>query len=256
MVDALVLSGGEIERERFPEIDPGIRCKARIPILGRPMAEWVVQGLRSSQQVGRIVVVGRSSIETPSLRALDAEVVPEAGDISGNLRAGIQALTGSPRVLGLSGDLPLLTREGLEDLFSHAPAADVVFPYVERGDVLQAFPEREWVFSRTPEGSYTGCSVALFRPDALLSNWRWVEELLAARRKSPLGLAGMIGPWMAARYLFGRLRVADVERQLSSLLRLVGRGYPSRFAELAMDVDKQTDIALAEAALSRRFQLA
>lgn len=62
----------------------------------------------------------------------------------------------------------------------------------------------------------------------------------------------MIGPSIALRYALGRLRVADVERKLSSMVRLTVRGYRSRYPELAMDVDKQGDLAVVEEWLRAR----
>jgi molybdopterin-guanine dinucleotide biosynthesis protein A len=251
-VDAIVLSGGDLETERFHGLGADIDCKAQIPLLGKPMVEWTVQGLRTCPRIGRIVVVGPPGVDTAAVRALGVIVVPEAGGIVENLRAGLDALPGARQILGLSGDLPLVTCDALEDLFLHAPEADVVFPYVERADILRDFPERVWVFSETPDGAFTGCSAALFRPDAVLANWRWVEALLGARRRSPLGLALLIGPSLALKYLLRRLRVADVEKKLSALLHLVGRGYQSRFSELAMDLDKSSDIPLVERVLEQR----
>jgi molybdopterin-guanine dinucleotide biosynthesis protein A len=256
VVDALVLSGGAIERERFVGLSPDIVCKAQLPILGRPMVEWVVRGLRSCPRMGRIVVVGPEGIGTPSLRDRGVTLVPEPGGIAANLRAGLDALPGSQRVLALSGDLPLLTPAALDDLFTNAPDADLVYPYVERADILRDFPDRDWLFARTPDGMFTGSSAALCRPEALLANWPWVEEILNARRMKPLGLARMVGPSFALRYLLRRLRVSDVEQKLSSRLHLVGRGYQTRFTELTMDVDKLSDTARVEQVLRQRERTA
>jgi molybdopterin-guanine dinucleotide biosynthesis protein A len=252
VIDAIVLAGGGLERERFPELDPGIQRKAQIPILGRPVVEHVVRALRETSATGRIVVVGHPSLASDQMLALDAQLVPEAGDIAANLRAGLDALPGAERVLALSGDLPLVTPAALSDLFSRAPDADVVFPVVERDAVLRAFPGREWMFARSPDGAFTGSSAFLFHPGPVLGQWRWVEDLLGARRKSPFQLALMIGLPMALRYLWGRLRIADVEQKLSELLHVTGRAYRSPFPELAMDVDKLADIVLAEETLRHR----
>jgi CTP:molybdopterin cytidylyltransferase MocA len=253
-MDALVLAGGELETERFTGLDPSVRRKAQIPVLGRPMVEWTVAAVRSCTGVKRIVVVGDESLATRELRDLNASVVPEGAGIADNLRAGLAALPGAAGVIAVSADLPLVTRAGLEDLMTNAPAADVVFPYVERKEIIAAFPDREWIFAQTPEGAFTGGAAGLFRCEPVLANWNWVEQLLEARRKSVLGLAAMIGPVFAVKYLLHRLRVADVERKLSALLHLEGRGYCTCFAELAMDVDKFSDVALVEDVLRAREQ--
>jgi GTP:adenosylcobinamide-phosphate guanylyltransferase len=252
MTDAIVLSGGTIEPARFAGLDPAIRRKAQIPILGRPMVDWTVRGLRACPEVGRIVVVGDPTLCTAELRESGAELIVESASISENLRAGLDSIPGAERGIAVSGDLPLLTGAALEDLIRNAPQADVVFPYVERADIERAFPAREWLFAKTPEGEFTGCSAFLFRRQALLDRWSWVEEPLGARRRSVLGLAMLLGPAIAARYLFGRLRVADVERKISSILRLAGRGYRTSFPELAMDVDKIADVELVERVLGER----
>jgi molybdopterin-guanine dinucleotide biosynthesis protein A len=256
MIDALVLSGGVIEREKFPGLSAEIARKAELPIRGLPLVACGVRGLRTCPQIGRIVVVGDLGASLSALEEAGVEVVPEAGGIARNLRAGLDALSGSPRVLALSGDLPLVSRTELDDLFARAPDADLVYPYVERADALRDFPERDWLFARTPEGMFTGSSAALCRPEALRANWPWVEQILAARRSQPLALARMVGPSCALRYLFGRLRVADVEKRLSSQLHLVGRGYRSRYTGLSMDVDRASDIPLVERALREREAMA
>jgi len=252
VVDAIVLAGGGLERGRFQRLDPSIERKAQVPLLGRPMVEWAVRGLRSSPRVERVVVVGHPSLDTPALRELRATLVPEAGDIAPNLRLGLDALPGAARILTLSGDLPLVTRAAVDDLLEHAPEADAVFPYVERVDIQRDFPDRQWIFAATPDGHLTGSSAFLFRPEAVRAGWRWVEEFLNARRHSPLRLAARFGLGFAVKLALRRLRVRDVEEKLSELLHLSARGYRTRFSELAMDVDKYSDIAFVERLLEQR----
>lgn len=250
--NAVVLSGGGFEADRFRDSAIQVQWKAEIPLLGRPMVEWAVRGLRSCPDIGDVVVVCPPGLASPELARLEARVAAERGDISANLRVGLDALPPSERVLVVSGDLPLLTRECLDDLLEHAPAADLVFPYVERADIQRAYPEREWLYARTLDGHLTGCSAGLVRPEAILSNWSWVEALLNARRHSPLRLAAMFGLPLALRLLSGRVRVRDVEERLSGLLHVTGRGYRTRYAELAMDVDKGSDVAFVESRLRQR----
>src|SRR5439155_601218 len=113
----------------------------------RPMVEWVVRGLRSCPRIEWIVVVGDEGAVTPPLQESGAVVMREAGGIAENLQAGLGALSGSRRVLALSGDLPLVSRAALDDLLSHAPEADLVYPYVHRADIQRDFPERDWLFA-------------------------------------------------------------------------------------------------------------
>lgn len=253
-----MLAGGELERDRFPQAPPDIACKALLPILGEPMVVWTIRALRVCPSIGRIVVVGDAATGA-MVAAQGAVLAAEVDSIDGNLRVGLEVLarapTPAPRVLALSADLPLLTPIALADLLTRAPAADVVFPVVERQHVEREYPGREWIFARTAEGEFTGSSAALFRPAALLEQWKWVEALLGARRRSPLGLALLFGPTLAVRLMLGRLRVTDVEARIEKLLHLTARAYPTAFADLAMDVDKQSDLPLVERVLRERTAL-
>lgn len=258
-VAAIVLAGGDLERERFPSLRPEIARKAAIPVLGRPLNEWTVAALRAVEAIGPIVVIGDSSLASPALEGFGAELVPERGTITGNLRQGLDCLldgghlySAKSRVLVVSGDLPLLNPKSVRDLLEHSPEADLVFPILERSDTMAAFPSREWIFAKTADGAFTGCSAAVIKPGPVLENWRWVEELLEARRKKPLALAMMFGLPFALKLLTGRLRIGEAEARLSRLLHVHGRAYRTRFVELAMDVDKETDLPLVEEVLRRR----
>jgi molybdopterin-guanine dinucleotide biosynthesis protein A len=244
--DAVVIAGGTIEDPRFRRA-VGVERKAEIPLLGRPLVEWAIEGLCSAPSVRRIVVVGAPEIATPSLwDAVDA-VVPEGAGAVENLMRGLDALPGAESVLMVSGDLPLIYRESLEDLLATAPAADVVFPIVERAVVRSAFPARRWVCAHAAgSGDFTGAAVLLFRPEALRQRRRWAERLFAARR-SLFDLVRMWGAGLALKYLLRMLTLAEAEERVSEVLELHARAYSSRYPELAMDVDQASDLPLCEA---------
>jgi GTP:adenosylcobinamide-phosphate guanylyltransferase len=250
--DGLILAGGGIERDRFAPLDPRIQCKAQIPLLGRPVIDWVVAGLRAADnRIGRIVVVGRASLASAWLTRHGVTLVPEAGDIAANLRAGLQLLSESPRVLALSGDLPLLGGGAVADLLDGAPSADLIFPIVERADVLRDFSSRSWIFVTTPEGRFTGSSTALLTPAVILDRWNWVEQVLNARR-TVYRLTALFGAGLALKLFLRRMRIVDAEERISRLLRLTAKGYRFGSAEIAMDIDHYSDIAFAEEYLRER----
>jgi hypothetical protein len=181
-------------------------------------------------------------------------MVRESGGIAANLRLGLEALPGADRVVCLSGDLPLLTREAVEDLIIGAPAADLVLPYLAQADAVRAYPEKSWLYARMVEGHFTGCSAALVRPATLRPYWLWVEHLLAARRASPVRLAAFFGPGLLLAYCLGRLHLADVESRVSAQFGVTARGYQTHYAELAIDVDKEEDLTRVELLLQQRME--
>jgi GTP:adenosylcobinamide-phosphate guanylyltransferase len=243
--DAVVIAGGTIEDPGFRRA-AGVTRKAEISLLGRPLVEWTVEGLRSAPSVRRIVVVGAPEIATPSLRESVDAVVPEGAGGVENLMRGLDALPDPECVLMVSGDLPLIHRTSLEDLLANAPAADVVFPIVERADVLRAFPTRRWVFAHTAGGGdFTGGALLLFLPDVLRHHREWAERLFGARR-SLFDLARMWGAGLTLKYLLRVLTLGEAEQRVSQVLDLRARAYRSRFPEVAMDIDKASDIPLCE----------
>ena len=58
MIDALVLAGGiPADGEPLYPLTQG-KSKALLPVVGKPMAQWVLDALGASRQVRRAVVVG------------------------------------------------------------------------------------------------------------------------------------------------------------------------------------------------------
>lgn len=71
-------------------------------------------------------------------------------------------------------------------------------------------------------------------------------ERLGAARKNPLRLASLFGWDMVFRFAFRRLRVSQAERRASQILGAPIRAIVSPYAETGVNVDRVSDIALAE----------
>lgn len=248
----LMLAGGAIERERFGDVPDGVCSKAALPLAGRSVVWWTLQAALGLPAVERIAVVGGPELGQLDLEGDRVVLTPERGSIASNLAAGLEELSSCERVLILAADLPLLTPPMIEEFAGRAPEADFVFAYCEKSDVEREFPGRGWIYARTAEGDLTGSGVGLCRPAALRAQWPLVEQLLESRRLSPLRLAMLFGAGVLIRYLAGRLRPSHVEERLSRQTGLTLRGYRSPHPELAMDIDKQGDLDLAETILAAR----
>ena len=250
-MDALVLSGGTIERERFEELDREILRKAEIPLLGRSCLEWVLAGLRECSSIQRIVVVGHPELARLPLATYGASLTPERQDITTNLGAGLEALGDASSILALSGDLPLVGFGVLDRALAQMPEADLVFPIVEREHIDRAFPDRKWIYVKTQQGRFTGSSMALINGPAIRERWGWVERLLNARRSVPQ-LAAMFGARFAWGVFTGSLDLAFAEQRVGDILKMSARSAPVNLPEVAMDIDKFGDIELAERWLRRQ----
>jgi hypothetical protein len=133
-------------------------------------------------------------------------------------------------------DLPMLTPEALGDLFDNAPGADIVFPICEQSVALGEYPDRDWTFVKTTDGSFTGGCGFLFAPQAILARRAWVEEVFASRR-NPWKLMRIWGLWFGVRAWLGRISLAEAEAHIGRVLGLSGRAYVTRYPGLCYDLD-------------------
>ena len=111
MVNAVVLAGGD-----GTVIDPDYRFKGLLPIGGRPMVSWVVDGLRDAETVGEVAVVLPTAEDLGSwVDTVDKLVLGHESFID-NLSAGVDAFRDERPVLVVTGDVPAITGEAIDDL--------------------------------------------------------------------------------------------------------------------------------------------
>ena len=88
------------------------------------------------------------------------------------------------------------------------------------------------------------------RPRALASLERFLDRLGNAR-KNPARLAAIFGWDVVARYSVGRLGIVNLERRASELLGVRAAAAPCTHAEIAVNVDRPSDVALATRLVER-----
>lgn len=249
--DAVILAGGTI---RDPEFRDGVGVDRRplMPILGKPMVQWVVEALRASRNIGRIVVLSPPDLQDTEVPQMVDAVVDEGVDEVDNLYRGLDALPGARQVLLVSSDLALLLPEAVDDLIDNAPPdANVVFPVLEKGSLNPELEAHGWVFVKCPDGQFTGASCFLFEPQAIIDRRAWIQRVFDARR-SVFKLICMWGLVFSVRAFLRRATLAEAEARLSEVVGVHGRAYRTPFAELVMDVDRLHDVPLVEERLRQR----
>lgn len=250
-VAAIVLAGGTIRDPRF-RAAVGTEAKAFIDLLGKPMVQWTAEALKSASRIGSVAIVGSPKLEATALPRVVDHLVWEGTDEVDNLFRALELLPSATRVLMVSGDLPLLTPQAVNDLVDHAPSgADVIFPVCARPRIEREFPDRKWVFVKLADGAFTGSAGFLFRPEAVRAQRKWVQKVFDARRSVPR-LAAMWGWWFLLRVLLRQATLAEVETRVSEVLALRGRAYLTPYPDLCMDVDKPSDVEIARARLASR----
>jgi GTP:adenosylcobinamide-phosphate guanylyltransferase len=244
-VDAIVLAGGPLDD--IARLQPGAPNKAFVPIAGVTLAGRVLRALRGSREVGRIVVVAPPSVANhPDLAPAD-ELRPDGVRISQSLRSGLAGFVPDETVLVVASDMPVLTPEATRDFVVRLRAldADVVYGCVEKTTHTRRFPDVPHTWARMRDGTYCGGGIVGIKPRALPLLDRFIERLGAAR-KHPLRLASLFGWDMLARFAVGRLSIAAAEARASRILGAPVRALVSPYPETAVNVDRVSDVALAE----------
>lgn len=241
----VVLAGGP--PDEVSALEPGAPNKAFVRVGGRALVERVLVALRASASIERIVVVAPLATHGDAALALADERRPDGPRITQSLRGGLAALPRDEMVLVVASDLPILTPESIDDFVARARALDAEIGYgcVERSVHFAKYPEVPHTWAHLRDGSFCGGGLVALRPRVLPVLERFIEQLGAARKK-PWRLASLFGPRVLAKYALRLLAVADAETRASELLGARVRAVISPYAQTAVNVDRASDVALAE----------
>ncbi len=242
---AIVLAGGA--RDEVTANDPDAPNKAFVAIAGRALVQRTIDALRASASIDRIVVVApRAAFGHPALAGCD-DLREGGAAIQDSLRAGIDGLPPESPVVISASDLPVLTAAAVDDFVTRAVAldADVVYGCVERANHLRRFAGVPHTWAHMRDGSFCGAGLVAMRPRAIAPLEGFLDRLAAAR-KNPARLATIFGVRALVRYALRRLSIAHAERRASELLGVSVRAAVCAWPEVAVNVDRLSDVALAE----------
>ncbi len=252
MIDVLVMAGGG-KVEPLTEQE-GVTNKAFIPINGKPLLVYILEGLSGAKSVNKTVIVGpEEDLHTLQQAGFSFTLIPEAGTMLENAAAGMSAVDPDKLCLIVTGDIPLLDKNVVEDFLKLCEPfdADFYYPILTRESCESRFPETKRTYVRLKDGTFTGGNMVLLRPGWFLKN-RHRLEMFIANRKKPLKLLRMFPPIFIVKYFCRRLCVADLEKKLSQLMLLQARAVPCDLVALGTDVDKLSDLTVVRETLSRR----
>jgi hypothetical protein len=159
----------------------------------------------------------------------------------------MDAFRGDRPVLVVTGDVPAITGEAIDDFVRQSLERNAEFAYavVPREAMEAAFPGGKRTYIRMSEGSVTGGNVAILTPEVLSRNREFGQRLFETR-KSAARMAQLLGARVVLGLMIGRLRPADLERRMGQLLYARCRAVFSEHAGIGMDVDKSADRELVE----------
>ncbi len=244
-MNAIVLAGGP--SDAVAALTAGAANKAFVPIAGTTLVERTLRALRDVPRVGHITVVAPAvTHELPALALADERRVDGARMID-SLRSGSAGCAPDEIVIVAASDLPVLTRAAIDEFIDLVRQRDLDIGYAclarRYHDACCAYIPHTW--ARMRDGQFCGGGLTALKPRALprLAN---VLDALGAARKAPLRLAGVLGWDILARFALGQLSIAAAETRASALLQAPVGAICCTHPEIAVNVDRPADIALAE----------
>ncbi len=246
---AIILAGGGAEVEAFAK-HHGTANKALIDINGKPMFEYIFEAITACSRIRDVIIVGPADVLSRYARD-GVTVIKDSGDITDNCLAGIRSLPkDGRRVVLLTSDIPLVTAEILEKYLDQVSGmeGDLFYPLISQETNEARFPGMKRTYGKLRDGVYTGGNIVVIDP-VIAEPIASVVKRLVAKRKNVLAMAAVAGPFTLLRLATGRLSLAQAEKRISQILRCRVVAVRCGFAEIGTDVDKESDLALAAAAL-------
>ncbi|HEX8378938.1 MAG TPA: nucleotidyltransferase family protein [Allosphingosinicella sp.] len=253
---AIVLAGRRPGENGFAA-SHGVAAKALIRAGGQPMLGRVARTLLDCPSIGRIVVLAQDSatLLSDELGWMAAEpriTASESGDGISESVGRIAGTAAAPYpVLVTTADHALLQPEMVETFIAGAAGVDVAFAMVERKTVEQAHPETKRTWIKAANGHFSGANLfALMTPASARGAEFWARA--EKDRKRTLKLLSFLGLGIFLRAV---TRTISLEAAAERVGRKAGfrlKAVLLPFAEAAIDVDKQSDLELAERILAAR----
>ena len=222
--------------------------KALLPVGGQPMLGRVLRVLESMPALGPITI----SIEAPDrIRDISgqAHVLQSAPSPSESVAEAL-AKVGTP-CLVTTADHALLRPEWISEFLGKTAGCDLAVGVALRETVERDVPTTKRTYIRLADMSFSGCNLFwMGTPQAaeVVELWKRLQK----DRKRPLKMARTLGFGTLLRALTGRLDSTALCRRIEVLTGAKIRLVPLSDGQAAVDVDKPSDLTLAEQLLAQR----
>lgn len=240
-VEAILL-GGQDKLEDWVK-EEGVPHKALLQIGSKRMIDWVIDSLRETPQIKRIVLVGDREIFKDYLDKVDF-FIDDTHDFVYNLMK-ISDIVEYPYSLITPIDVPLITSEiyskTLSYCYEFCPDCYLYVLVNNKRDVDENYPGTKRTYWKLKGGYYKMGNIFLIRKE-LYPNAIEFGKLVFDARKSALKLASLFPLWFIIKAAFHQATLSDCEKVVVDKIKLKGRAVPIPYPEIAIDVDKKEDL--------------
>ncbi|HBE77021.1 MAG TPA: hypothetical protein DDW65_04460 [Firmicutes bacterium] len=250
-MDAIILAGG-LNSGALRRVSPA-QFEAEIEIAGRPMLDYVIMALKKVGVITRIIVVGSTSMLSEDVKGSVDIIISPGDSMIDSLSRGLDILNANEPVLALTSDIPLITREAVEDFLCRCKErkGDVYYSFVSKERNERKYPGVQRTYVKLREGTFTGGNLVLLAPGIINGNRELLHKVVALRKK-PIQLGRLLGWRCFIYFLLGNLTINAIEERVLRTFKINAVGIISPYPEVGIDVDKPSDFKLAKEVLSKR----
>lgn len=253
-VSVLILAGQRAGVVDPLLVDAGVEWKALLPILGKPMTEYVLAALDASVGLSKPYWV--SGLDKNLISSGLNQSPSEGGPASSVV---VAADAGLPYPFMVTTcDHPLLTSDMVDNFLkdSIASGADFTLGLATKDVIQPAYPHVKRTYlkfkaNNQNSGHVSGCNLFYIANEKGLEAikfWRAAQH----DRKKPVKLARRLGIGMLLKYVTGGLTLKIAFEHASKSLNINAKPIILPFAEAAIDVDKPSDLELVTEILGKR----
>ncbi|MCK5848830.1 MAG: NTP transferase domain-containing protein [Caldisericia bacterium] len=245
-IDFLIMAGGT-----SPEWHkPSISNKVLIPILQVPCIKWVLNAFNNStnqfsSDINTVLVGTRSlKLEGFTSQCSTFVEVPQTNKLSDNVRTGMEACNGEFVVM-TSGDIPCINTQVISNLLINIEKFkdfDLIIPLITKESVEALFPGSQRTYVKIKEGNVKIANAFIVKRSAFHKLEKIMNSFIE-NRKSVFKLAlsfGLIN--LLKLFIFKSISVEQLEKAFFKAVDINVKGYFTVDAQLAVDLDKESDI--------------
>ena len=250
MFNALILAGA---KEKGPlEIAENVDNKALIMLDGRPMIDYIVDALNSSENIDRILVVGPKNELNPYIGKKVDEILSPGNSILGNMEIGLNFFNSTDNLLILTSDIPLITPEAIDEFLEVCTKrkAYIGYPIITKENIVKKYPETERTYIKMKEGIFCGGNIIFFKPEVFFKNKKLIKELFD-NRKAIWKYVKILGLKFILKFLFKTLTLEEIEKRVTCIIGYNSIAAMISYPEIMIDLDKPSDLKLIRKCLER-----
>jgi GTP:adenosylcobinamide-phosphate guanylyltransferase len=216
LYNAIVTAGGLIEGEFCQQA--GTAIKAMVQVGGRTLLERTLDALRGSGSIAHIALIAPDEVRGSDEAArVDHFITAHQSGVV-NILAGLDHFQNDGHVVLCASDLPFISAAAIKDFLTRCPEGSAIcYPVFEKKEIGRELMPGIPSFIRLKDGEFTGGS--LFRLQVSLCRER-ISQIGKSfnARKSPLGMARLLGPLILLKFMMGQCRLDDVKRKAEGIM--------------------------------------